>query len=135
MDLMSYHRVRTGIQVNASPGRAPDLQTLESSLRGLLVASGLFEQVEVGVTDDPDRLVIALCRFRPFYTERDVAERLEEIWDDRVRHPFWEAHAVRVQEGHVEFEAATRAGQQGPYVTVHVVAEKAGIPAQRSPAG
>jgi hypothetical protein len=133
MDLMSFHRVRTGIQGNASPGRATDLETLESSLRGLLVASGLFEEVEVGVTDDPDRLVIALCRYRPFHTERDVAQRLEQIWEDRVRHPFWEAHAVHVEEGHVELEAATRAGRDGPYVTVHVVAQKGGVPAQRQP--
>lgn len=132
MDLTTFHRVRTGIQVNASPGTGPELTAVESTLRDVLMTSGLFEDVEVEHTADPDRLVIALCRFRPFLTEQDVASRLEEIWSDRVRYPFWEAHAVRTDDGHVEFEAASRSGQVGHYVTVHVVAQKADIPAQRS---
>jgi hypothetical protein len=132
MDLISFHRVRTGIQVNASPGTGPELSAVESTLREVLMSSGLFEQVEVGATSDPDRLVIALCQFLPFLTEQDVATRLEAIWSDRVRYPFWEAHAVRTENGHVEFEAASRASQQGHYVTVHLVAVKAGIPTQRT---
>ena len=43
-----------------------------------------------------------------FYTERDVARRLEQIWADRVRYPFWESHALRTDDGYVEFEAASR---------------------------
>jgi hypothetical protein len=132
MDLMSFHRVRTGIQVNASPGTGPELTAVESTLRAVLMQSGLFEEVEVEHTADPDRLVIALCKFRPFLTEQDVAARLEELWSDRVRYPFWEAHAVRTDDGHVEFEAASRSSQVGHYITVHLVAQKASIPAQRS---
>lgn len=124
-----------GIQVNASPGTGAELELAESNLREMLMESGVFEEVEVGHTDDPDRLVIGLCRFRPFYTERDVAERLEEIWSDRLRYPFWEAHAFRVEPGHVEFEAATRAGELGRYVTVHLVAQQARVPAQRGASG
>jgi hypothetical protein len=37
----------------------------------------------------------ALCRFRPEYTEADVAAWLEHMWADRVRYPFWEAHTQR----------------------------------------
>ena len=33
----------------------------------------------------------------------------------------------------VEFEAATRSSNSGHYITVHVVAQKAQIPAQRRP--
>ena len=133
MDLTQFHKMRTAVQVNASPGFGAEVATVEGSLRGLLMASGLFENVEVEHTDDKDQLVIALCRFRPFYSEHDVAGRLEAIWDDRVRYPFWEAHAIRVEDGHIEFEAATRASSVGHYVTVHLVAQKAGIPSQRGP--
>ncbi|NUR06761.1 MAG: hypothetical protein HOQ45_07120 [Nocardioidaceae bacterium] len=125
--------MRTGIQVNAAPGSAADLAALEAQLRELLMDSGLFEEVAVEHTDDVDQLVIALCQFRPFYTERDVAERLERIWSDQVRYPFWEAHSVSVADDFVEFEAASRASQHGHYVTVHLVAQRARIPEQRLP--
>ncbi len=127
-----FHRLRTAIQDNASPGAEPDLEVVEGTFRDLLMSSGVFEEVEVGHTDDPDHLVIALCRFRPFYSERDVATLLEKMWADRVRYPFWEAHAIRTLEDHVEFEAASRVGPHGHYVTVHLVAQRAGIPEQRA---
>lgn len=133
MDLLQYHRVRTAIQGNAFPGSDNDLETVEGSLRNLLMASGVFEEVEVEHTDDPDKLVIALCKFLPYYSEGDVARHLERIWGDRVSYPFWEAHAFHVEKEHVEFEAATRHSSGGHYVTVHLVAQKARIPSQRTP--
>lgn len=133
MDLLQFHRMRGALQVNAFPGSGADVATVESTLRDLLMASGLFEEVEVESTEDRDQLVIALCQFRPFYTERDVAVRLEAIWHDRVRYPFWAAHAIRVESGHIEFEAATRFSGDGHYVTVHLVAQRARVPAQRTP--
>jgi hypothetical protein len=135
MNLLTFHRVRSAIQENASPATDADLAPVAGRLRELLTSSGVFETVEVEHTGDRDRLVIGLCAFRPFYTERDVAARFEEIWSDRVRYPFWESHAVHVEEGHVEFEAASRASEVGHYVTVHLVAQRAGVPAQRSSAG
>ena len=131
MDLMQYHRLRTAVQVNASPGSGSELEQVETTLRDVLMASGLFEEVEVEHTDDVDQLVIALCQFRPFYTERDVAAYLEQIWADRVGYPFWEAHALHTEEDHVELQAASRVGPQGHYVTVHLVAQRARIPVQR----
>lgn len=133
MDLLQFHRVRTAIQGNAFPGKEDDLETVEGQLRNLLMASGVFEEVEVGHTDDPDQLVIAMCKFLPYYSEDDVARHLERIWGDRVSYPFWEAHALHVENEHVEFEAATRHSSGGHYVTVHLVAQKARIPAQRTP--
>ena len=135
MNLLTFHRVRTAIQENASPSTDTELAPVAGSLRELLTSSGVFETVEVEPTGDPDRLVIGLCAFRPFYSERDVAARFEEIWSDRVRYPFWESHAVHVEEGYVEFEAATRASELGHYVTVHLVAQRAGVPAQRASTG
>ncbi len=131
MNLTMFHRMRTGIQVNAQPGSGPDLVAVASNLRDVLTMSGLFESIEVEHTDDPDQLVIGLCQFRSYYTERDVASRLENIWNDRIRYPYWEAHAVATSQDHVEFEAATRASQEGHYVTLHLVAQRVRIPAQR----
>ncbi len=133
MDLMQFHKMRTAIQDNAYPGSGTDLATMESNLRDLLMASGIFEDVEVEQTDDPDQLVIALCRFKPEYSERDIAAHVKHLWHDRVRYPYWEAHTLIVDKEHVEFEAATRVSNTGPYVTVHMVAQKARIPAQRAP--
>jgi hypothetical protein len=132
MNLPAFHQKRTAIQTNVSPGTGPEVTSVEANLREVLMASGLFEEVEVEQTDDPDQLVIALCQFRPFLTEHDVADRLEEVWNDRVRFPFWEAHGLHTEDGHVEFEAASRAGVESGYVTVHLVAQRAGIPAQRT---
>ena len=134
MDLFQFHKLRTAVQDNAYPGSGTDLATMEGNLRDLLMASGIFEEVEVERTDDPDQLVIALCHFKPVYSEKDIARRLEDMWHDRVRYPYWEAHALVVDKEHVEFEAATRNSSTGPYVTVHLVAQKARIPAQRLPA-
>jgi len=131
MDILQFHKMRTAIQHNAFPGTGEQVATFETSLRAMLLDSGLFESVEVEHTDDADQLVIALCQFRPFYSERDVASRLEEMWEDRVRYPFWEAHSLSVEAEHIEFEAATRQSSAGHYVTVHLVAQKAAIPQQR----
>jgi hypothetical protein len=132
MDLTQFHTLRTAVQGHARPGSPPDLLGVGETLRDLLMASGLFWHVEVEPTDDPDQLVIAMCDFRPELTELDVAQYLESLWHDRLRYPFWEAHAFNVDNGHVEFEAATRHSQSGHYVTVHLIAQKAAIPAQRT---
>ena len=132
MKLMHFHTLRSGVQINASPATEQALVAMETDLRDALGDSGLFDSVEVEHTDDPDQLVIALCKFLPFFTEDDVARHLERIWGDRVSYPFWEAHAFHVENGHVEFEAATRHSSAGHYVTVHLVAQKASIPVQRA---
>ena len=133
MDLVQFHKMRTAVQGNAYPGSGRDLTSMEETLRDLLLTSGVFDEVEVEHTDDPDQLVIALCHFKPDLSERDVAQIVERLWEQRVRYPFWEAHAVLVGEEHVEFEAATRDSTAGHYVTVHLVAQRAPVPAQRGP--
>jgi len=122
------------VQGNAVPPSGVALASMEGDLRDQLMASGLFEEVEVETTDDPDALVIALCQFKPDVSEADIAGALEHMWQDRVRYPFWEAHTVIVQPEYVEFEGATRFSSAGHYATVHLVAQKARIPAQREPA-
>lgn len=133
MNLAQFHTMRTALQDNASPGQDRDLVSVERSLRTLLVKSGAFEQVEVDHTDDPDKLLIALCKFRPQLSETEIARRLEQIWREQVSYPFWEAHTLRVERDHVELEAASRPSPSGHYVTVHLVAQKTRVPSQRVP--
>lgn len=132
MNLSQFHRRRAAIQDNVAPGRGEDLLVVEEALREVLMDSGLFLEVEVGHTDDPDRFVIALCQFDPFFSEADITARLEDFWTHRVRHPFWEAHAFLAEADHVELRAATRIGPDGRYVTVHLVAKRGPIPEQRT---
>ena len=68
MDLMTFHRKRSAIQVTAAPGSPQDLEAVEDTFRDLLMESGLFEDVAVEHTDNPNQLVVAQCKFRPFYT-------------------------------------------------------------------
>lgn len=133
MDLMAFHKLRSGVQGNAIPGSLKELATVEKNLREMLMTSGIFEDVEVEHTSDPDRLVVALCHFAPEYSEADIAEVMEWMWQDRVSYPYWEAHSLLVDNAHVEFQAATRAGDSGHYVTVHMVAQRVHIPTQRVP--
>ena len=90
-----------------------------------------FDEVEVGHTDDVDKLVIAMCTFPAQADKTRVAQRLETMWQDRLRYGFWEAHALLVDDDQVELEGATRPSTYGHYVTVHVVAQKGRVPAQR----
>ena len=133
MNPSRYHRMRAAIQVSASPGKETDLALVEANLWYMLTDCGLFDEVEVEHTEDVDQLVIALCRFDAGCSEAEVATQLERIWADRVRYPFWEAHTIRVYADQVEFEAASRHSDEGHYVTVHLVAQKTRIPAQRRP--
>lgn len=133
MELLHFHTLRKGVQTNAYPGTERELAPLRAGLQQALVESGLFDDVEVAATDDPNQLVIGLCHFPEGVTEQDIAAYIERVWNDRLRYPLWEAHAVILDEDHVEFEAATRQSTTGHYVTVHLIAQKARIPAQRVP--
>jgi hypothetical protein len=132
MELLQFHKMRTAVQVNAAPARGMDVRTFEGNIRNLLMSSGMFESVEVEATDDPDQLVIAMCEARPQFDEATLAANLERIWNSRGRYAFWEAHAMVVDENGVEFEAATRLSDTGHYVTVHLIAQRPTVPAQRS---
>lgn len=132
MELVKYHKLRTAVQENASPGVGSHLTGLQARLHAILQGSAMFTEIEVGHTDNPDRLVIALCQFRHDLTEWEVAMRLEQLWDRGVRYPFWEAHTLIVEDAHVELEGASRQGPHGHYVTVHLVAQRARLPEQRT---
>lgn len=131
MDVTAFHKMRRAIQVNATPGLRAELEGMQANLRRALLTSGVFAGVEVEHTNDPDRLVVALCEFAPGWAENDVAELLERLWRDAVSYPYWEAHSFLVDRAHVEFQAATRNGQRGRYVTVHLIAQQARVAEQQ----
>ena len=132
MELRQYHKMRAGVQSNAMPGSAQALRDVQENLARTLASAGLFGDVEVGYTDDVNHLVIAMCTFPEELTETEVATRLELLWQDRIRYGFWEAHATLVESGQVEFEGATRSSSSGHYVTLHILAQKTFVPAQRT---
>ncbi|HET6626807.1 MAG TPA: hypothetical protein VFG63_10495 [Nocardioidaceae bacterium] len=125
MNLIDFQKLRSGLQANAHPGSRFELNAVENSFRDVLRASGAFEDVEVEHTDDPDRLVIALCTFKAEYDERGIADLVAATWRERIRYTYWDASAVLVEDDHVELQAATRHSHTGHYVTLHVVAQKA----------
>ena len=131
MELTHYKKLRTAVQSNSSPAVGEQITKLEDNLRDSLMATGFFEEVEVDHTDNIDGMVIAMCKFPAQMSEAEVAAKLEQAWQDRLRFGFWEAHATLVDFDQVEFQGATRTGSSGSYVTIHIVAQKAPIPAHR----
>ena len=131
MELARFHVVRTGVQSNARPGDAADVTAGQDRVWRGLASTGWFDDVEVGATDDVDNLVVAMCTFPDQLAEDRVAQRLVLLWEDRLRYPFWAAHATLVHGGQVELEGATRTSSEGHYLTVHVIAQRG---APRDPA-
>jgi hypothetical protein len=128
---MQYKKLRAAVQSNAAPASSVQVQEVETDLRDLLMSTGFFEDVEVEHTDDVDQMVIAMCTFPAQMSQLHIAQRLEQAWNDRLRFDFWEAHSTLVDDEQVEFQGASRTSASGTYVTVHVVAQRAHVPAQR----
>ena len=132
MELLDYRKMRTGIQLNASPAPSDEVRPVAERLRDMLVATGLFADVEVDTTDNVDALVIAMCTFPTEMSPDRLAQWLQQLWQQELSSPCWEAHATLVDDDQVEFLGATRESHVGRYVTLHIVAQRADIPAQRA---
>jgi hypothetical protein len=132
VEIAQYHKMRRAVQVNASPGSVRELRAVQDDLRAALASEGIFDEVEVECTDDLDHLVIAMFTYPEQLSRDEVVRRLEQMWEDRLRYPFWEAHTVLVDKAQIEFEGATRTSSTGHYVTVHVVAQQSRFPTQRT---
>ena len=129
MQLAQYYTIRRAIQSNAPAPDRSAVTALETELRAALVATGFFHSVEVGSTDDADRHVIALCAFAPEVDPSEAAVALARLWMKQVAYGFWRAETMRVDQGHVELQGATRLGIDSHYATVHIVAQEAPAPA------
>jgi hypothetical protein len=89
MDLTRFHKVREGVKSNAAPGSAGERAAAEALVRSALEATPGFLHVEVERTDDPDRLVIAMCSYSPDLSTSDTAAALLGLWLHQVSYPFW----------------------------------------------
>ena len=92
-------------------------------LRAVLATSGTFGDVEVEVTDDPDRLVAGLCTYSPNHPEADIVDTLTRAWAAELRYHGWEGHSFLVEDGHVELQAATVRADRSHFLTLHLVAQ------------
>ena len=123
MDQSSFHTLRTAVQHNAVPAGELPAANLQRGLAEALSASRLFDQVELGRTDNPDQLVIGLCRCAEGVMPWDAGVGVERIWDHAAAGLTWESHSLWCTEGLMEFEAAATVDAHGHYLTVHLVAE------------
>ena len=138
MNLAAFQSLRSGLQRNAAPATSQVRKVVERGLREELQATGVFEDVEVGASDDADRLLVALCTFPAQVEDSAVACAVETAWS-ALAFPYWQAHAFLAEDGHVELQAASLDRPGGRFVTVHLVAQRAGgpvfsgdpVPAQR----
>lgn len=133
MELGAFKTLRRAVQVNASFPSQRELGSVEQTLRDNLRLARVFTDIEVESTDNPDGLVIAMCKFPHDLSEADVARTMQAMWEEQVRYPFWAAYSLIVEPEIVELEGATRNSADGSYATVHLVALRDQFPAQRGP--
>lgn len=82
----------------------------------------MFAQVEVEATEDPERLLVALVRYRPGTPERQVCSFLEAVWISELRLPGLDAFHFLAEKGHVELESVTGDQDSGYFLTLHLIA-------------
>ena len=122
VDRVEFVRLRQGLVDNLPPASGAVIDDAASRLRRRLASSVMFAQVEVEVTDDPERLLVALVRFRPGTPERQVASFLEAVWITELRLSGLDVFHSLIEDGHVEFEAVTGDQESGYVVSLQLVA-------------
>lgn len=137
MRLAEYWKLRSAVQMNVRPGEAAEKRAAVERLAEALQASPIFEDVEVETTENNDSLVIAMCRFAAHLSEREAANALADLWEERLRYGYWGAHTTLADQDQVELQGATCSGLNGHYLTLHVVAQRGAhvVPPQRADGG
>jgi hypothetical protein len=123
MDLANFHKVRLAVQDNAHPADESHAARVQLALHDALTASGLFDRVELGRTDDVDQLVIGLCRCAEKVLPWEAGLGVERLWQSVTQTLAWESHSLGCTESLMEFEGAVTVDGSGHYITVHLVAE------------
>ena len=123
MDVTSFHKLRLAVQENASPADADLATHLRHSLQAALAGSRLFDDIELGHTDDVDQLVIGVCRCADGVLPWEAGMGLERLWQTVAADAPWEAHTVSCTDSLMDFEGAVTVDDKGRFITVHVVAE------------
>lgn len=122
MDRVEFVQLREAMTANLPPASGGLTADAATTLRRRLESSVMFAQVEVEVTEDPERLLIAMVRFRPGTPERQVASFLEAVWITELRLDGLDVFNFLVEDGHVEFEAATGDQQSGYFLSLQLIA-------------
>jgi hypothetical protein len=122
MDRVEFVQLREAMTVNLPPASAAQIADATSKLRRRLVSSVMFAEVEVEATEDPERLLIGMVRFRPGTPERQVASFLEAVWITELRLDGLDVFNFLVEDGHVEFEAATGDQDSGYFLSLQLIA-------------
>lgn len=82
----------------------------------------MFAHVEVEATEDPDRLLVALVRYRPGTPERQVSSFLEAVWISELRLPGLDVFHFLAEDGQVELESVTGDPESGYFLSLNLIA-------------
>jgi hypothetical protein len=122
VDRLEFVRLRAGLTANLPPASGAPLDAAAARLRRRLVASVMFTGVEVEVTEDPDRLLVALVRYRPGTPARQVSSFLEAVWISELRLPGLDVYNFLAEDGHIELESVTGDQASGYFLSLNLIA-------------
>lgn len=122
VDRIEFKLLREGLTTNLPPAAGALVDDAAARLRRRLESSRMFAQVELEVTEDPERLLIALVRYRPGTPERQVASFLEALWITELRLSGLDAFNFFTDPGHVELEAVTGDTEAGYFISLQLIA-------------
>ena len=115
-------RLRAALTTNLPPASGALIDAAASRLRQRLVSSVMFTQVEVEVTEDPKRLLVAMVHYKPGMPERQVSSFLEAVWISELRLPGLDIFHFLAEDGHVELESVTGDQESGYFLSLHLIA-------------
>lgn len=128
MDMASFHKLRQAVQENATPADDHYVSALQGTLQRGLLGSRLFAEVELGRTDDVNRMIIGVCRCADDVAPWEAGVGVERLWGVAALDAQWEAHHAAANEGYLEFEGALTMDANGRFITLTLVAEPALVP-------
>ena len=111
--MAGFHRLRLAVQQNAGEAGPLPTMALHRELEQALAGSGLFETVELGRTEDPNQMVIGLCRCDSEILPWEAGLGVERLWRAVTGDFDWEAHTVECTESMMEFEGAVTVDDRG----------------------
>jgi hypothetical protein len=122
VDRVEFLQLRAALTDNLPPARGALIDRAAARLHRRLSSSAMFAQAEVEVTEDPERLLVAMVHYRPGTPERQVASFLEAVWITELHLPGLDVFTFLVEDGHVELESVTGDQESGYFLSLHLIA-------------
>ena len=122
VDRLEFVQLRHALTANLPPAQDALINAAASKLHRRLMSSVMFAQVEVEITQDPERLLVAMVRYRPGTRTRQVASYLEAVWITELRLPGLDLFHFLIDDGHVELESVTGDQASGYFLSLHLIA-------------